>query len=61
MRFVQIVFLMSLTMSAFAGKVTWDSNGKPIISESSKPLKGCSEGSGFDTIVKDKNTSASCN
>jgi len=56
MRLVKIVFLMLVVMAANAGKVTWDENGKPIMTESNKPIKGCQQG-GFDSIVKDKNSS----
>jgi len=59
MRFVQIVFLLVIVVSANAGKITWDENGKPIMSETDKPIHGCNQG-GFDSIVNDGNTSSGC-
>jgi len=60
MRIVQIVFLLSMIIGTVnAGKVMWDANGKPVIAEANKPVKGCNQG-GFDAIVKDSNRSSSC-
>jgi len=59
MRLVQIVFLLSIVVAANAGKITWDKDGKPIIAETNKPVKGCNQG-GLEAIVKDKNSSKGC-
>ena len=56
MKFLKIFLLLGLVVSLHAGKVTWDSNGNPIIAESDYPIKGCHQG-GFKTIVIDNNSS----
>jgi len=60
MRLVQIVFLLlMIVITSNAGKITWDSSGKPIIAGANEPVKGCNQG-GFDAIVKDSNSSSKC-
>ena len=55
MRLIHVVLLVFVVVGANAAKVSWDSNGKPIIAKSNKPVKGCNRGS-FEDIVKDKNS-----
>lgn len=57
MKFLKIFLLLGLVVSLNAGKVTWDSNGNPIIAGSDYPIKGCHQG-GLETIVEDKNSSS---
>ena len=60
MKFVQILFLLSIAISSVnAGKITWNTEGKPIIAGIKKPAEGCSQG-GFNTPVEDLNVSSSC-
>jgi len=55
MKFLTIFLLLGLMIVANAGKVTWDSNGKPKIEASGKPIKGCNQG-GLKELIKDKNS-----
>ncbi len=50
-----LLLLVLLVMGANGGKVKWDSNGKPIIEKSKKPVKGCKKDT-LDSVLKDKNT-----
>lgn len=47
---------MALVVVANGGKVKWDSNGKPIIEKSKKPIKGCNKKS-LSELAKDNNSS----
>ena len=49
-----LLLLLLLVMGANGGKVKWDSNGKPVIEKSKKPVKGCKKET-LDTLLKDKN------
>ena len=49
------LLLLLLVMGANGGKVKWDSNGKPIIEKSKKPIKGCKKET-LDSVLKDKNS-----
>ncbi len=46
--------LLLTTINLNCGKVKWDSNGKPVIEKSKKPVKGCKKET-LDTLLKDKN------
>ena len=56
MRFLQILLFLALVIGANGGKVKWDSNGKPIIESSSKPVKGCNKAK-LEDLTKDNNGS----
>lgn len=55
MKFLQmtVVLIVLLTFS-YGGKVTWDSNGNPVIEESNTPSKGCYNGT-LETITAEQN------
>ena len=60
MKFLQIILLfLTFVVVANGGKVNWDSNGKPQIEKSDKPIKGCNQG-GLAELGKDNNSSSSC-
>ena len=59
MKLVKIVLLMLVVIAANAGKVTWDENGRPVVSTMSKTVKGCQQG-GFDSFRQDRNSTSSC-
>jgi hypothetical protein len=59
MRLVQILLLFGFVVSIHGGKVKWDENGKPIIEQSEKPVKGCNKES-LNSIVEDDNSSSKC-
>ena len=50
-----LLLLLLLVMGVNGGKVKWDSNGKPIIEKSKKPIKGCKKET-LDSVLKDKNS-----
>jgi len=60
MRFVEIMFLLLIVVVAVdAGKITWSDNGHPIMSETDRPIEGCSE-RGFESLGEDTNSSTDC-
>jgi hypothetical protein len=56
MKFLMIFLLLGSMIVVNAAKVTWDSNGKPKIEASGKPIKGCNQASLKD-LLKDRNSS----
>jgi len=56
MRFLQVLLFLALVVVANGGKVKWDSNGKPKIERSNKPVKGCQK-SKLEDLGKDNNSS----
>jgi len=51
---------ITLTSSlAYAGKVTWSTNGKPVIEEPTQPIEGC-EPNPWAFEVEDNITSPTC-
>ncbi|NOZ90473.1 MAG: hypothetical protein GXO60_04205 [Epsilonproteobacteria bacterium] len=56
MRFLQVLLFLALVVAANGGKVKWDSNGKPKIEPSNKPIKGCNK-TKLEDLVGDNNSS----
>ena len=56
MRFLQVMVFLVFVIVANGGKVVWDSNGKPQIEKSKKPVKGCIRG-GLESLGQDNNIS----
>ena len=60
MKFLQIMMLfLAFVVVTNAGKVNWDSKGKPQIEDSDGAVKGCNK-KGLADLGKDNNSSASC-
>jgi hypothetical protein len=56
MRLLQVLLFLALVVFANGGKVKWNSNGKPTIEPSSKPVKGCNKAK-LEDLTKDNNSS----
>ena len=60
MKLVQIVLLLVMIVATInAEKVRWDENGKPIITKTNKPIKGCNQG-GLESLGEDANKTKGC-
>jgi hypothetical protein len=60
MRFLRITLLfLVFVVFANGGKVNWDSQGKPQIEKSEKPVKGCMQG-GLESLGQDNNNTSDC-
>ena len=55
MKLLPIFMVLFMATSSYAGKISWDKNGKPIIERSGNE-KGCKQG-GFDKIIKENKES----
>ena len=56
MNFLKIVLFLALVVVVHGGRVKLDSNGKPNIEKSKKPIKGCNKKS-LSELAKDNNSS----